>query len=365
MKDTKRKHTRRNTKGNFSELGEGRSKSIYIEPQSTDTAVMIAFYNPAGFKRILNNILYVIHTLKEKKIPYFVVECVFPNRKPQIPNADLVLHSKSYMFYKEQLLNALEKIIPGKYTKLVAMDGDIIFDAPDWLDQISVMLNTKDIIQPYLKACWLMPDNTRIRAWKYGIAYAHSKHIARNNVTISKYHPGFAWAFRRSVFKRLGGFYPNALIGGGDSLFMLNFFYDTIPESWIQRFDKALNLFTGDWATYHTRFKEVNPTLGHLNIKAMHLFHGLILHRQYGTRYSILNKYANTTWDNVFKVNDDGLTEFIDPKMNTILLKFFKQRNEDVSLKHAMRLTYGETKKVIVSSLNKDTDTPIIPEEMK
>lgn len=361
----KKKHrkTRRNTtiQADFSELGEGRSKSIYIEPNSKDTAVMIAFYNPAGFKRILNNVLYVIHTLKEKNIPYFVAECVFPNRKPQIPNADLVLHSNSYLFYKEQLLNKLETIIPEKYTKLVAMDGDIIFDAPDWLDQISVFLDTHDIIQPYLKACWLMPDNKRIRAWKYGIAYAHTQNIASRMSTISKYHPGFAWAFRRSVFKRLGGFYSNALIGGGDSLFMLNFFYDTIPESWVKRFENAFHLFTSDWANYHARFKEVNPTLGHLNIKALHLFHGLILNRQYGTRYSILNKYTNLTWDAIFKVNDDGLTEFIDPNMNDILLKFFKQRKEDISLKYAMRVSLGRTKKVVHSALNKNTDKPIDP----
>jgi len=359
----KNRKTRRNTiiHPNFSELGEGRSKSIYIEPESKDTAIMIAFYNPAGFKRILNNVLYVIHTLKEKNIPYFVAECVFPNRKPQIPNADLVLHSNSYLFYKEQLLNKLETIIPDKYTKLVAMDGDIIFDAPDWLDQISVFLDTHDIIQPYLKACWLMPDNKRIGAWKYGVAYAHTQNIASRMATISKYHPGFAWAFRRSVFKRLGGFYPNAIIGGGDSLFMLNFFYDTIPEVWVKRFNKAFHLFTSDWANYHARFKEVNPTLGHLNIKALHLFHGLMLDRQYTTRYSILDKYANNTWDAIFKVNDDGLTEFIDPNMNDILLKFFKERKEDVSLKYAMRVSLGQTKKVATSALDKNTDEPIDP----
>lgn len=363
MKDTKRKHklTRRNTRrGDFSELGEGRSKSIYIEPTAKDTAVMIAFYNPANFKRILNNVLYIIHILKEKKIPHYVAECVFPGRRSQIPTADLVLHSESYMFYKEQLLNKLETIIPEQYTKLVAIDGDIIFDAPDWIDQISVTLETSDILQPFLKACWLMPDNTRIRAWKYGVGYAHSIEKTNRHITTSKYHPGFAWAFRRSIFRKLGGFYPNSIIGGGDSLFMLNFFYDEIPADWVKRFDKVFSLFTSDWGKYHARFKEVNPSLGHLNIKAMHLFHGLILNRQYATRYSILNRFENNKWEEVFKVNRDGLTEFVDPKMNKILLKFFKERQEDVSLKHAMKVIYG-TRKV---NTNQNTPKPT-PETAK
>ena len=119
------------------ELGEGRSKSIYIEPTVNDTAVLIAFYNPARFRRILNNVLYIMKILKEKNIPCFVAECVFNGAAPQIQDATLVLHSNSYMFYKEQLLNKLEPHVPEQYTKVVALDGDIMFDTPDWIDQIS------------------------------------------------------------------------------------------------------------------------------------------------------------------------------------------------------------------------------------
>ena len=75
----------------FTGLGEGRSKSIYIEATLHDTAVLIAFYNPARFKRILTNALYVINMLNEKKIPVFIIECVFHKNKQQIPNATLVV----------------------------------------------------------------------------------------------------------------------------------------------------------------------------------------------------------------------------------------------------------------------------------
>ena len=196
-KRASRRHKQSGKAPDFSQLGEGRSTSIYIEPESKDTAVMISFFNPANFRRSVNNLCYIMKIMKEKKIPCYVAECIFDNAKPEIPGADIVLHSNSYMFYKEQLFNQLEKIIPEKYTKLVALDGDIMFDAPDWLDQISVSLDTNDIIQPYLKACWLTPDNKRVQSWKYGQAYAILKGIEITKQNLHAYHPGFGWAFRR------------------------------------------------------------------------------------------------------------------------------------------------------------------------
>ena len=324
----------RKQRGGGLEIGEGRSKSIYIEPMRKDTAVLLAFYNPAGFQRILNNILYIIKILKEKNIPVYVAECVFNGAAPQIPGANLILDSNSYMFYKEQLLNKLEAVVPEEYTKLVMLDGDIIFDSPDWLDQISVALDTKDIIQPYLKACWLQPDNRRINSWKYSYGYAITNNIKINHMNLHRYHPGFAWAFRRETFRKLGGFYPNAIIGNGDMLFAYNFFKDEIPEFWIKETLKTLITIEA-WPAYHENFKLVAPKLGYIDVRALHLFHGLSSNRQYKTRYLRFANIFTNNWDSYIKLNADGLTEFKDPELRGKLLDYFKDRNEDIPLKEA------------------------------
>ena len=322
----------------FPELGEGRSTSIYIEPACKDIAILLAFYNPAGFKRILNNILYIIHILKEKKIPFYVAECVFDKAKPAIPGADLVVHSNSYMFYKEQLMNKLEKLVPAKYTKLVMLDGDIIFDSPDWVDQVSISLNNFDIIQPFNKACWLMPGNKIIRSWKYSYAHALVKNIPIDAGNLHVYHPGFAWAFKRKTFNELGGFYPNAIIGSGDMLFTFNFFQDSIPEKWITDSLKT-RVTIEDWPAYHANFKKVAPKLGIVDIRALHLFHGLTINRQYKTRYAKFAHLLKNKWDDYIKYNDDGITEFKDPKLRHVLLSYFKGRNEDIPLKEAIDIS--------------------------
>jgi len=256
------------------EIGEGRSKSLYIEPTVKDTAVMLAFYNPVPFKRILRNMLYIIQILKEKNIPYFVIECVFKGAESQIPDATMVVHSDSYMFYKEQLLNKLETVVPEEYTKLVCLDGDIMFDSPDWVNQVSASLDENDIIQPFSEACWLTPDNSKIRSKKPSYAYGIVHDKLKAPRSIHMYHPGFAWAFKREVFRKMGGFFDRAVIGNGDMLFVFNFIRDHVPEFWIR--DVLRSRFILDtWPAYHAKIKELNSKIGYLTNKALHLFHGV------------------------------------------------------------------------------------------
>jgi len=334
----------------FSELGEGRSTSIYIEPTLHDTAVLMVFYNPVGFKRILNNIMYIMRILKEKNIPCYVIECVFNDEKPQVTGADLVVNSNSLMFYKEQLINKLERIVPEKYTKIVTLDGDIMFDAPDWLDQVSIALDTYDVIQPYDRACWLTPDNKRIGSWKYGYAYALKENVAIHKHNVNSYHPGFAWAFKRKIFQDLGGFFPNAVVGSGDGVFAFNFLKGGIPSYWKYMMTlgrkNIFDIILEDWEAYHENFKRVNPKIGYVKIRAMHLFHGLRMNRQYVSRYSYSPiKVVGKSWNDIFSTNKDGLTEFIEPSMRKSLYKYFKTRNEDIPLDVAMKTLKRESRK--------------------
>jgi hypothetical protein len=323
--------------GHRQEIGEGRSKSIYIEPTVTDTAVLLAFYNPVPFKRILRNMLYIIQCLKEKNIPYFVIECVFKHAEPQIPHATLVVRSNSYMFYKEQLLNKLEKVVPEKYTKLVCMDGDIMFDTPDWVDQVSVSLDKHDIIQPFAQACWLTPDNTKIRSKKPSYAVGIVEDRLKSPRSIHLFHPGFAWAFKRDVFHKIGGFFDRAVVGNGDMLFVFNFFKDAVPDFWIR--DVLQTKFILDtWPAYHAKIKEVNPKIGFLTNKALHLFHGVRQNRQYTTRYKSVSHMLTGTWDEQIIVNADGLFEFKNPELSNGVLEYFKRRNEDIPLEEAEKI---------------------------
>lgn len=323
------------------EIGEGRSKSIYIEPTHHDTAVLIAFFNPAGFKRILRNALYIIKVLKGSKIPVYVVECVFNGAKPQIPDATLVLHSNSYMFYKEQLLNKLEPLVPKEYTKLIFIDADILFDTPDWIDQISVALDQHDIVQPFNQATWLTPDNTRIRSKKMSYGYAIVTQKPINTFNMHDFHPGFAWAFKRQTFQQIGGFFTRSIIGGGDITFVLNMFPTPVTDEvfYVAVEGHVGKLIIDAWKEYYENFKKIAPTLGFLPNRALHLFHGVAANRQYVKRYHTISEVLKGTWDEEVLVNKDGLFEFKNPVVTDTVHKYFKGRNEDIPLEEAERIT--------------------------
>jgi hypothetical protein len=327
-----------NTRRIRKDIGEGRSKPIYIEPTVNDTAVLLCFFNPAQFKRILNNALYIISVLKRYEIPYFSIECVFNDLPPQIPDTTLVVHSNSYMFYKELLLNKLEPLVPEKYTKLVFIDADVLFDSPDWLDQISKCLNKYDVIQPFSEACWLTPDNTRVSSNKLSYGFAVAKKRPINRSTFYQYHPGFAWAFKRDVFRKLGGFYDRSIIGGGDIALVLSMSPTHISDT---DFIKAnahgrFGEFVLDsWREYYNNFKKVNPRIGYLPIKLFHLFHGITKDRNYTERYRAISKALTGAWEEEIVVNKDGLFEFNNPTLNDVLYKYFKDRNEDIPLREA------------------------------
>jgi hypothetical protein len=320
----------------FTDIGEGYSKSIYIEPTVKDTAVLIPFYNPANFKRILKNVLYIMKIMKEKHIPCFVGECVFNDAPQQIPDATIVLRSNSYMFYKEQIINRLEKLVQEHFTKLVILDGDILFDAPNWLDKISKTLDTHNIIQPFSKCCWLTPDNKLIQTCKHGYAYAIYNNIEINANNLNKYNPGFTWAMTRSIFRKLGGLYENAIIGGGDFFFTLNFFKNGIPDYWFKTVTKknshVVHMIADMWKKYYENFKKVNPTIGYTDMKVLHLFHGTQQNRQYSSRYDTYTRNFPKKWEEAIVFNKDGLTEFRDPSLRSSLLPYFTSRNEDITI---------------------------------
>ena len=302
--------------------------------------MLIAFFNPANFKRILKNALYIISVLKENRIPYYVAECTFYHAKPQIPDATLVLNSNSYMFYKEQLLNKLEPLVPKSYKKLIFLDADILLDTPDWIDQISESLEKNDIVQPFSEACWLTPDNILIRSKKISYACAIVTKRPINTKTIHNYHPGFAWGMKRETFRSLGGFFPRSIIGGGDVAFILNMFPIEVTD---ELFFRGINanfgkLILDSWRQYNTNFKKVNPTLGFLPNRALHLFHGVKENRQYVTRYEDISKAIKGAWDDEILTNADGLFEFKTPELSAVVLNYFKGRNEDISIAKAERV---------------------------
>jgi hypothetical protein len=175
-------------------------------------AVILVFFNPQDSVRIIQNILTVKYYFEKAQIPYFIGELAF-NDKPLIfkPAENIVqFRSASYMFYKENLINAVLKIIPETYTKLCMLDADIMFDNPNWYSIVSKKLDEVEVCQPFKRTHFLGPN------FKDTCVLTNCVDSPADAVIDwSKEHTGHGWAFRRSCYKALQ-LSDETVIGGGE-----------------------------------------------------------------------------------------------------------------------------------------------------
>ena len=305
---------------------------VYTKPSRTDMAVLLVYFNACEYKKLAQNMLLTYQTLLRSDIPVFLVEHCFKDQVPLFKeNGSTIFNTRSdsYMFYKENLINWLMPKIPEQYTKFYMMDCDLIFENESWYDDISVLLDTHDIVQPFQTAIWLDSDLKSSVLKRDSFTYAV---IENKPYSLELTHPGFAWAARRDFIQSIGLFDIN-ILGSGDTIFsssVLQLEYNNIEGLWIKYMNWSLPYYTD----YYKRFDKVRVIYYSQNI--YHLWHGSKLNRSYNTRYAdfnvICNKYNIKTKETIFELNSYGIYEYKSEyreEFNNLLLNYFKSRNED------------------------------------
>jgi len=280
----------------------------YKEPTRTDICVAFCYFNACGYVRSLQNLLFFENKLRVAKIPYFTAEMVIGDQPPMLADPTLRFHSKSALFYKEALWNRLEQAIPEQYTKICFLDSDIIFDRPDWLDEISRLLDTHDVVHPF-KICHRLNHN-------FQTDLSTSSCLSDINNLEWKDH-GFGWCLTREFFKKIGGFFDKCVMPNGDYYFRISLLQqnETTDPSIHDEMLKYKSNFIGAKYTY-------------LESTILHLYHGTYTNRNYHKISDILNLIM-TDWSSTFILNSDGFWELKDPKTNNIYYEYFKSRQED------------------------------------
>lgn len=278
-----------------------------------DMAIAFVFFNPAESKRLLMNYLYVANLYKSFGWPVYTLELVFGNRNPEILDAFHV-RGNSYMFHKERLCRLLEQRIPKRYTKIVFLDADIIFENTKWYEETSTLLNTYDVVQPFEKAHWMDLTYTTVELTRECV-------VKTPGVQWDfKYHPGFAWAFKREWYKQYG-FFDWAVSGSGDTLSSAAWLHKQFPANFN-------SLPTPLKQTYKQFASMPLPKVTYRKDgEVYHLYHGSRKNRQYAERHKMLN--ITETIEDMIRINKDGVYEWKDPLWNPIFLSYFQNRFDD------------------------------------
>ena len=282
--------------------------------QSKDMAVCLIIFNPVQSKRIIMNYLYTVNQFKLQKLPVFTLELVFKNREPEIHDAFHV-RCDSFMFHKERMCRILETKVPSKYKKLLFIDGDVLFANKTWYSDISKLLDTHDVVQPFEKCEWLDLTYTNVTLERKTVLHM------KESIWNYNYHPGFGWAFRREWYRKVG-FFDWAVSGSGDTL---------SSAAWMEKtFPKIFKSLPTSLKPAYSEFscKPAPRITYYANSKIQHLYHGSKTNRQYVERHKIIDSEPDIR--KLVTINKDGMYEWIDKdKWNPLFLEYFQSRIDD------------------------------------
>jgi hypothetical protein len=289
----------------------------YNEPVEKKMAIILVYFNKQGSFRIINNLLFIKQMLDLANIPYFIGEMSINGSPFLFAESYNIFHFQSpdNMFYKENIINLMEPLLPPIYDKLCIMDADIIFDNSDWYNLISSKLNDVNICQPFSTAYWLNISFDDV------IRERHSYLKQRIGC-----HEGFVWGFQREWFNKYK-FPSGCFIGSGDTIFVKAVF----EKGFVTQHKYLYNSLVKYIANLPS-----NISSDYVDMNIYHLYHGTINNRQYLTKHTIFNNMLTdlkiTDSDELIEYNADCIMQWR-PKYSNVFNYFMKEylinRNDD------------------------------------
>lgn len=296
----------------------------YNQPQTKDMAIILVYFNPCKYRRIIQNALTVKHQLDCAQIPYFIAEIKHDSDSQYLfHKSDNVFQcsSNTYLFYKENLIRIAETKLLDNFTKICILDFDIFFDNLDWYSIVSDKLNSVQVVQPFTKAHFLNID--------YSVHEVKTNCVDKKTLDPIDYtaeHTGFVWAFTREWYKTYN-FDDMFISAGGDTIFANNITKRVFTDIGSRFYYKyRLN------AKLHT--EDVSYDSCDLNV--YHMNHGPLVNRQYAninlTISTVFSKNNIDSIETIMNRREDGILEFHEKYaelFNSVMLTYFKTRDDD------------------------------------
>jgi hypothetical protein len=284
-----------------------------------DLIIIIPLFNITKSVRIYQNFLYIIQLFEKSNILYSVIELAYFDEPFFTEEKENYFHLRtdSILFHKENLLKIAINNLSTTYKKFCIMDGDIIFDDLNFYDNVSILLDTYDIIQPFKKANWLSIN------MKDTIFNACSSCYTSINETDDFPHQGFVWAFTLDTFKKIENLFDLIPIGANDTL--LSGIICNIPK----HLSSARGSLTKICLNYS--LEPIKLNYYYLDCTIYHLFHGTLSKRKYSERFTEFRKLINTK-EQYIKKNEQGVYEWVEEYkdlLNEYMTSYFKSREDD------------------------------------
>jgi hypothetical protein len=296
--------------------------------------VVTAVINPVRFRSRLE-----LYHAFEKRVAdagaiLHTVEVAFGDRPFEVTHPDnqrnLQLRTSSEIWHKENALNLLIARLPADWKYVAWVDADVLFSRPDWAQETLHQLQHFDFVQLFSHAQDLGPDYEPITTFS-GFAFSH---VTGEPDTASpygyytglKWHPGYAWAARRSALDQVGGLIDKAILGSADrhmAAALIGKEVSSYHPGVSDGYKKTIQV----WAD---RAKALRKNIGYVPGMLQHHWHGPKSKRGYSHRWKVLvdSQYHP---DKDLKRDTQGLFQLTPRSQNLRddIRRYFRSRNED------------------------------------
>jgi hypothetical protein len=308
-----------------------------MSPPTSRLWAITAYFNPFHYATRLKN----YRTFRSRlKLPLVAVEQL-GNGPPELTKADAEILVRvpagSVLWQKERLLNVGFAYIPPQADAVVALDCDLIFESDQWVHEVHRVLQSVPAAQCYSELVHLprhwdgaMPAEGALSG--QSIARLVQKKRPRSEFFSSEpngaANPGSAWAFRRDLITE-HGLYDAMVLGGGDRLFAyacLGWFEDAIA---LARLGPQRAMHYLAWA--RPLYQRCRGSIGVIEGRLLHLWHGSLHHRSYLDRHDAL-EHAGFDPDLHLTIGPGGAWEWTSSTpagLRSLALNYLRNRLED------------------------------------
>lgn len=243
-----------------------------------------------------------------------------------------------HIWQKECLQNIAAMHLPREAEYIAFIDADIGFDRPDWVSETLHALQHYDVVQMFSRAIDLSPTYEPL-AQHFGFVYCYLNGVPMPKMPGYYYadetptapcftwHPGYAWAWRRSALNTCGGLLDIGILGAGDN-HMARSLIGLGHKSFHAKVHPAYKRRVLEW---QDRAKALHKNVGYIDGTIKHYWHGRKANRRYVDRWQILVKHQFNP-DRDLQKDITGINALVKgrkPRLRDDTRRYFAQRNED------------------------------------
>lgn len=255
------------------------------------------------------------------------------------------VRTSSELWIKENLLNIGISHLPKDWKYVAWIDADVHFVRPDIIGETIHKLQHYDFVQMFSEAQDLGPNYEpflRHRSFMYSYKHNDPKQtfatslyygekLAQGQEKTISWHPGFAWAARRSAINAVGGLIDFAPLGAADNHMAKGLIGDA-SQSVHPNCNIAYIRMILEWE--RKALEHIRKNVGYVDGLLLHYFHGPKSARKYWSRWQILVESQfdplldlKKSWEGVYVLEDRKTDHSI--RLRDGIREYLQSRDED------------------------------------